>query len=559
MSPRSRAGQGLEGQVVSGDPRVLATQQARRARAAWGDLPGAQKTIAVVVLVALVAGGAAFLQWQSTPSYGPLYTGLSGADGGAVVEQLQSAGVPYRIADGGGTILVPSEQVYEQRLQMSAAGLPSGDSAGYSLLDEQGVTASQFQQKVAFQRAMEGELAKTVQAIDGVDAAVVHLAIPEKDVFLEADDAPTASVLVETAAGRTLEKGQVQAVVNLVSSSVEGMTPEAVTVVDGEGTLLTAAPGGSGSAGGADAADLTVEYEQRVAASLQQLLDTVVGPGKAVATVTADLDADSRDTTTERFIAEDGVPPLSETTETETYTGGNGGSIEAGVLGPDNIVVPNGTVAGQAGTESSYEKGSNTVNNAVGKVTEKVQSAPGAVQKLNVSVVVDRDAVARTDMLALQNTVSAAVGLDPARGDQIAVTQLPFDTSSAEAVAAELEAAKEAEAAAGTQQTIWTAALGGLVLLVVILSLILGARRRRRTEPVDLGLYAPVEDDLDAEAAALPPVPAPREALPAAPDPEQEQLDALSRQREEVIELVDREPEEVAELLRSWLADRRTS
>jgi flagellar M-ring protein FliF len=553
VSARTRGNTGLQGQVVSGDPRVLATQQARRARAAWSDLPAAQKTVAVVVLVALVAGGAAFLQWQNAPRYGPLFTGLSSADGGAVVEQLQSAGVPYRIADGGATILVPSDQVYEQRLQMSAAGLPSGDSAGYSLLDEQGVTASQFQQKVAYQRAMEGELAKTVQAIDGVDAAVVHLAIPEKDVFLDADDAPTASVLVDTATGRTLDKGQVQAVVNLVSSSVEGMTPEAVTVVDDQGTLLSAT-GGSGSAGGADAADLTVAYEQRVAASLQQLLDTVVGPGKAVATVTADLDADSRDTTTERFVAEDGVPPLSETTETETYTGA--GSGEAGVLGPDNIVVPN-TAA--AGAESSYEKGSTTVNNAVGKVTEKVQTAPGAVQKLNVSVVVDRQAVARTDMLALQNTVAAAVGLDPARGDQLAVTQLPFDTSSAEAVAAELEAAKAAEASAGDQQLIWTAALGGLVLLVVILSIIIGARRRRRTEPVDLGLYAPVDDDLDPEPVPLPPVPAPREALPAAPDPEQAQLDALSRQREEVIELVDREPEEVAELLRSWLADRRAS
>ncbi|MFC5381502.1 flagellar basal-body MS-ring/collar protein FliF [Aquipuribacter nitratireducens] len=552
MSPRGPR----QGQVVSNDPRVLATQKARQARSAWSELPGAQKTVATVVLVALLAGGYAFWQWQSTPAYGPLFTGMSSSDGGAVVQQLQAAGVPYKLTDGGATVLVPSDQVYEQRLQMSAAGLPSGDGGGYSLLDEQGVTASQFQQKVAYQRAVEGELASTIQAIDGVEAAVVHLAIPEKDVFLEADDAPTASVLVKTQAGRSLEKGQVQAVVNLVSSSVEGMEPDAVTVVDGEGTLLSASGtgvGGAGSMGGGEAADMTAEYEQRVAGSLQTLLDTVVGRGKAVATVTADLDFDARDTTTERFIAEDGVPPLSETSDTETYTGA--GSGEAGVLGPDNIVVPNGTLGG---AESAYESESRTVNNAVGKVTEKVQSAPGAVQRLNVSVVVDRDAVARTDMLALQNTVSAAVGFDAARGDQINVTQMPFDTGDAEAVAEELEAAEAAEAAAGQQQTIWNAALAGLVLVVVILSIILGARgRRRRSEPVDLGLYAPLEEE--PEPAPLPPVPAPREALPPAADAERMQLDALSRQREEVLELVDREPAEVAELLRSWLADRRSS
>jgi len=534
-------------------PRARATQQARRAQSAWSELPGAQKTIGVVVALALLVGAVAFVQLQRTPQLGPLFSGLSSADGGAVVEQLQAANVPYELTDGGATVLVPRDQVYDLRLQMSAAGLPGDDTGGYSLLDEQGVTASQFQQEVAYQRAMEGELAKTVGAIDGVDAAVVHLAVPKKDVFLDAADAPTASVLVQTATGRNLDKGQVQAIVNLVSSSVEGMTPEAVAVVDDDGTLLTGSGSAAGSvSGGGDAADATADFEQRVAGDLQNLLDTVVGPGNAVASVTAALDFDSAEATTERFLPpEDGVLPLSETVDTETYTGA--GSGEAGVLGPDNILVPNG-----AGGESAYGKESRTVNNAVGKVTERVVSAPGDVQRLSVSVVVDRDAVARTDMLALQDTVSAAVGLDATRGDVVSVTQMPFDVGDAEAVAAELEAAQAAEADAGTQQLIWNAVLAGLVLLVVIITVVLGLRRRKQVDPVDLGLYEPMLQP-EPEPAELPRVPAPRAVLPPAPAPEDEQFAALQQRRDEVIDLVDREPEEVAELLRSWLADRRSS
>ncbi len=538
------------------DPRGRAGKQARRAQAAWSELPAAQRTLGVVVALALLVGGVAFVQWQRTPSMGPLFTGLSSADGGAVVEQLQAAGVAYQLADGGATVLVPADQVYDLRLRMSAAGLPGDDTGGYSLLDEQGVTASQFQQEVAYQRAVEGELARTIGAIDGVDAAVVHLAVPKKDVFLDEADAPTASVLVQTRTGTTLDKGQVQAVVTLVSSSVQGMTPEAVSVVDDAGTLLSAKAGLPGSGGGgAEAAGMTAEFESRVTSDLQDLLDTVVGPGKAVATVSAALDFDASEATTERFLApEDGVLPLSETTEGETYSGA-GGAGEAGVLGPDNIVVPNLPAPGDA-ADSSYSSASKTVNNAVGKVTERVVSAPGTVERLSVSVVVDRDAVARTDMLALQDTVSAAVGLDAARGDVVSVTQLPFTLGDADAVAAELEAAAEQAKAAEQKDLLWNAVLAGLVLLVVVITLLMGARRKRRAEPADLGLYAPV----DEEPAALPAIPAPRvEAPPLAIDAEAAQLASLTSQRDEVIDLVDREPAEVAELLRSWLADRRTS
>jgi flagellar M-ring protein FliF len=300
---------------------------------------------------------------------------------------------------------------------------------------------------------------------------------------------------------------------------------------------------------------MTADFENRVAGDLQALLDTVVGPGKAVATVTATLDFDANEATTERFLApEEGVLPLSETTEGEQYTGA-GGPAEAGVLGPDNIAVPDGTLVGDA-EDGAYASASKTVNNAVGKVTERVVSAPGTVERLSVSVVVDSDAVARTDMLALQDTVSAAVGLDADRGDVVSVTQMPFDVGDAEAVAAELDAAAKEAEAAEQDELLWNAVLAALVLIVVIATLVMGARRKKRSEPVDLGLYAPV-DDLPAE---LPAAPAARiEALPVAIDAETAQLASLTSQRDEVIDLVDREPAEVAELLRGWLADRRSA
>ena len=536
--------------ITSMQRRGAAAAQAQRAGKAWSELPMAQRVISTLVVVGLLAGGWMFVQWQNAPTYGSLFSNLSAEDGGAVVEQLQAAGVPYTLTDGGSTILVPRDQVYELRLQMSASGLPAASDGGYSLLDEQGVTASQFQQEVAYQRAMEGELAKTVLAIDGVESAVVHLAIPQKDVFLEQDAAPTASVLVQTAAGRTLSKDQVVAVVNLVSSSIEGLQPEAVTVVDGSGTLLSSPDLATG--GGAN--DLATEYESAMAANLQRVLDTVVGTGNGVATVSAQLDTDTTESTTERFVAEEGTPPLSETTNTETYNGA-GGLNEAGVLGPDNIAVPNGALGG----DSAYGSESRTVNNAVGKVTEFTVAAPGTVERLSVSVVVDAEAGGAIDLPALEQTLAAAAGLDPARGDVIQVGRMPFDATAAEAAAAELAAAEEVRAQAATQDLIRTAVLGGLILLALLVALVLGLRRRKRVDVVDL---PPLDEEygeyeLQPEPAAVGPSPE-QLALAAASAQSAQQQQLFNTQRDEVVELVERQPEEVAELLRSWLADRRS-
>ncbi|OLP66191.1 flagellar M-ring protein FliF, partial [Salmonella enterica subsp. enterica serovar Javiana] len=197
------------------DPRALL---ARIGRTFGGFTPG-QRVVTAVAAVAVLVGGAMFVSWVSKPTYAPLFTGLSTTDASAITAKLTEAGEPYTLADGGQTVMVPQADVYQKRIDLSGQGLPAGDNGtqGYSLLDKQSMTGSDFQQKVTYQRALEGELSKTIESINGVQAAVVHLAIPQDDVFSTDASAPTGSVLVKTAPGVNLSSTIVDSVVHLVA------------------------------------------------------------------------------------------------------------------------------------------------------------------------------------------------------------------------------------------------------------------------------------------------------------------------------------------------------
>ena len=266
------------------------------------------------------------------------------ADASAIVDKLTADGIAYKLADGGATIMVPKDQVYAQRISLSGAGLPAQSDAGYALLDKQGTMTSEFMQQVTYQRALEGELAKTIKAIDGVTGATVHLAMPEKDVFSDEQQKTTASVLVATVRGQEAQPGQVQAIVHLVASSVEGLDPEQVTVVGSDGPVLSAGRADAAAAGD-QRAQQTQEFEQRMNAALQRMLDQALGPGHSVVQVTADLDFDSTETTTQtlrratRTTRRCRSRPRPRPTRAPAPRAG-------GVLGPDNIQVPAGTAGG---------------------------------------------------------------------------------------------------------------------------------------------------------------------------------------------------------------------
>src|SRR4051794_39698273 len=243
--------------------------------------PG-QKAVTIFAILALAIGGYFFATWAAKPTYSALFSNLSSKDASAIVESLQESGTPYELANNGTTIMVPQDQVYDLRLQLSGEGLPGESDTGYALLDQQGITTSDFMQQVNYQRALEGELASTIKSIDGVEAATVHLVVPQKDVFSDDQDKTTASVLVQSSPNKPLSSQQVQAIVHLVASSVEGLDPEQVTVAGADGKILSAGGGAAVATGGdSGAGSPTGAFPNRPNPSLQAMLDSVVGPGHA--------------------------------------------------------------------------------------------------------------------------------------------------------------------------------------------------------------------------------------------------------------------------------------
>lgn len=522
-----------------------------RARSTFATVSLGQKVVIGLLLAGLLLGGFFFYSWITTPTQAPLFSNLAASDAAAITDELDAAGVTYELADGGGTILVPKDRVYDLRLDMSAQGLPAGDDTGYSLLDEQGITTSEFQQQTTYRRALEGELSKTLEALDGVQQAIVHVALPEEEVFVTEQADPTASVMLQLSAGTQLSGEQIQAVTNLVSSSIEGMSPEQVTVTDTSGQVLSSPGTGISAAAGDARSQVEQEYQSRLQANAQAILDRVLGPNRAVVSVRADVDLDKRDTTSETYTYDEGTPPVSESTTTENYTGG-GGAIVGGVLGPENMP----DAAENAGTgESTYEKESTTSNNAVGKTTEVTQGAPGGLNRLTVAVVMDDAVAGNLNQQQIRDLVGNAVGLDEARGDDITVAAMPFDTAASDAAAAEMEAAREAEA----KEQMWSMIKqGGIAAGIALVILVVWLRSRRgREEEED---YEPLEltDDMLAELDRLR-VSSTRDEVPAIDD-KQAELEAAERQRVrgEISTMVSERPDEVAAMLRGWLSENKS-
>ncbi|MFJ4225279.1 flagellar basal-body MS-ring/collar protein FliF [Microbacterium sp. NPDC089695] len=535
-------------------PTVLTTSLARAKQVVSG-FSVAQRTIAVIGVALLVMGAVALGAWLTRPQMSPLFTGLSAGDASAVVEQLKSAGVGYELAEGGATILVPDDQVYAQRLAAASAGLPGDTSEGYTLLDKMGVTASEFQQSVTYKRAIEGELASTIGAMDGISTASVQLAIPEESVFVSETRNPTASVFVKTRNGATLGDEKIEAIVHLTSAAVPGMTPEDVAVTDQNGRVLSSVGAGINGSSSKQAS----EHEAKVAASVTSMLDTIVGAGNATVTVSADVANSTSERLDETYSAPDDALSPSEQTKTETYTGGGGPGGNAGVLGPDNIAVPNGTTG-----DGEYEFEETSRSNAVNKTTEKTITPAGEVTRQTVSIAVNRSEVTGVTANQIESLVASAAGIDVERGDEIAVEFVDFATSGATAAATALQAAEDARAAEFQQELIRSAIIGGSILLaVVILVVFLAVRRRmkRRVMYTDEGpieYFATVTEDEEQKLRSLRdlkdpdaiPLPGPTKLLPSAvidPDDEPEPDKVLvERRRREIDDLAKREPQATA-------------
>lgn len=521
------------------------------------ELSLAQRVFAVLLGAGLVLAAIALTQWINKPQMSPLFTNLSPTDAAAIVDELNSSGVPYELTAGGSTIMVPNSQLYDTRLRVASEGLLANSDAGYSLLDGMSMTSSEFQQQVTYQRALEGELARTIGAMDGVSAASVKLAIPQESVFVSETPDPTASVFIQTGSTGALPPASVQAIVHLVSASIESMKPEGVAVIDSNGIVLSSVGGDNSTV--MQSGQIS-EYEKRIATSVQAMLDRVVGSGNAVVSVSAELDYDKTHTTTETYSSDPSAAPISESMTREEYSNSSLEATTGGVLGADNLIQPRD----EASDTGNYLKETAVRNNAVNKVTSVQETAPGSVKRQSVSVVVSKEAAASLNMGELEQMVAAAAGIDEDRGDVVSVSRMTFDQTMAETAQVALTEAVASERAAATKAMYIDIAkwvVLGLVVILVFFLILRMSRNAGATDRMSLSLEAIEELEqrtqsaleqraqavLDKAAAAA----AGELALEAPPVPDME--DVAAEVRNEIMTFAAQQPAEVAEVLRGWI------
>ena len=523
------------------------TRTLARYQRTFADFTVGQKVVSLVGSGALVLAAFMVFSWASAPSYTPLYSDLSSGDASAIVEQLDAAGTPYELTDGGSTVMVPRDEVYKLRLDMSAEGLPGSAAGGYSILDDQGLSTSQFQEQTGFKRAMEGELSATVEALDDVNTAVVHLALPERQVFADEQQPPTASVLVSTRTGGSLEPQQVQAIVHLVASSVDGMDPADVTVADSTGRVLSS-PDGVGGIDGSARDQQVAAMQDQLHTRLQGMLDRVVGPGNSTVQVTASLDFDTSITESTDYRADPDALPLSSSSSTEVYQGPAGGAGAGGVVGPDGEL---GAVGGtDANGESSYTNEQQTQDNAIDTVVERRETAPGSIETLHVGVALDAATTQAYSAKEIRGLVADTIGINAERGDTVRVSSMPFDRTSETAAAEALATAEASAQAEATSDLYRKIGLGVGIALMLLLALFKGRRRDRAREQATSYVVEQLRQETTARAALAAP---PSAALAALDETEQSEDQVL---RKELSDLIERQPEDVAALLRGWLTER---
>lgn len=414
--------------------------------------PNGRKFLLMLGAAAVIAVMAGIVLWGQKPEYRVLFSNFSDRDGGAIMTSLQAANVPYKFAEGGGAILVPADKVHEIRLKLAAEGLPKGGSVGFELMENQKLGVSQFLEQVNFQRALEGELARSIQSVGAVQAARIHLALPKASVFVRDQQKPTASVLLNLHPGRTLDQQQVSAIVHLVASSVPELPPKNVTIVDQSGNLLSEnnKPAGTNTL---DPSQLKYvqELQQNIAKRIESIITPIVGLNNIRAEATADVDFSTSEQAAEIYKPNQ-VPSSATVRSQQTSESSNGsGAAASGIPGaltnqpapaataplttlPAAVGAP-GAPTAAAATPSQRDT---TTNYEVDKTIRYVQQPMGGLKRLSVAVVVNHKRVVGkdgkvsirplTDIEKTQITdlVKEAMGYNKDRGDTLNVVNSPF-------------------------------------------------------------------------------------------------------------------------------------
>ncbi|SFT55740.1 flagellar basal-body MS-ring/collar protein FliF [Halomonas saccharevitans] len=415
----------------------------------------------------LVAGAAsiaiiaALLMWAQSPDYRVLYSNLSQADGGSIINELDTRGVPYRFSQGGQALLVPANRVHTLRLQLAEQGLPEGGNVGFELMENQAFGISQFAEQINYQRGLEGELSRSMESLGPVNAARVHLALAKDSVFVRDREPAKASVVLSLHAGRVLGEGQINSIVHMVSSSVPDLAADAVTVVDQDGRLLTA-PESNGLGLDGTQLDYVAEVERSYQRRIESILAPILGSKNVKAQVTAQVDFSRREETSERYAPNQ--PPNEAAVRSRQSSINYSGSddLAGGIPGALSNTPPGAAPSPVANPPEGEEDGEgeqagedtpqatsnlnrdDVINYEVDRRIAHVQHRSGQVERLSAAVVVnyrptpDEQGVMQPTPLSeaeieqIERLVRQAMGFSQARGDEIAVVNSPFTQSGPE-------------------------------------------------------------------------------------------------------------------------------
>ncbi|SDL73496.1 flagellar M-ring protein FliF [Franzmannia pantelleriensis] len=407
--------------------------------------------VAVAVVIAIII---ALLLWARSPDYRVLYSNLSEADGGRIINELDNRGVNYQMGSGGQALLVPSDQVHSLRLQLAEQGLPQGGNVGFELMDDQAFGVSQFAEQVNFQRGLEGELSRSIESLGPVNRARIHLAMAKPSVFVREREPAKASVVLTLHGGRSLSEGQVDSIVHMVSSSVPELSADDVTVVDQAGRLLSQRGGSSRDLDGTQLAYID-EVERSYQRRIENILTPILGSQNVRAQVAAQIDFSSREETSERY-GPNQAPNEAAVRSSQLNTSYRGGEeLAQGIPGaltntppgvaPSPINQPLDEDGNPIDDEQLAEGGapsdlqhSNVINYEVDRSIAHIQHRRGQIDRLSVAVVVnyreetnddgeiERVALSDPELAQLNRLVRQAMGFSEARGDEIEVVNSPF-------------------------------------------------------------------------------------------------------------------------------------
>jgi len=541
----------------------------RAARLRWG---------ALAALLVVAAIGAFFYSRQ--PDYRVLFAGVNDKDGGAIVAQLATMNVPYKYSEGGGAILVPADRVHDVRLRLATQGLPKGSVAGFEVMDNSRFGVTQFQERLNFQRGLEGELTRSIQALASVQSARVHLALPNQNGFFREQQKPSASVLLSLYPGRFLDRTQLAGIVHLVSSSVPEMAPQAVSVLDDTGKLLSQSPDGSagGNDSSIDAQQLAYvqQIEQQYTRRIIDLLEPVVGKNNVRAQVSAEVDFNRTESTVEQHRPNLAADASAVRSQQVVETGGTaGGQPPSGVPGavsnqppqaagaPVNGPAPQLAAGGAGGEGGAPTKRESVTNYEVDKTTQVTRNAVGAIKRVNAAVVINYTNAAGEDGKPAQAVafkpeqleqmtalVRETIGFNKERGDSVNLMNTPFLVEAPPP--AELPLWKQPEMRELAVNLAWPLgiSLAAAIVLIGVLRPALKARARSKELAIATLASGAKLDAIEGESLERPALPGPDgAAMPALElqvTPEQQRLnDARTLAREN--------PVAVANIIKTWV------